>query len=689
MKENQEGRAAVLMKKVNPLMKKCKPIPLSDKYPKNVEKISAADDERSVCSCDEVVQVMPLMIKRMLMEKVGDSQKNLTEAAQVCEEDKTQSSEEQKKILLSRQINVTSLKSQQLDLKGENQNDILDQILAQKEPYEGWGNFELNLQRRIQHIEETADGEKRTVCYQFLIQVTNPDGTYCVEIPAESVENVSWIPLKTGGAARFSRDPRARKALAKIIHMQIKNYAEEDELKIHRNGWRKIEGKWRYVIDTGIIGDSHMRIRGDETQKYKYNAVLVGKKENFIAAMQMNGITPKSGVASFLFLFSHLSMLAALFDEAKAPIKFVTAIIGPTNSRKTSISLCLTKIFNREQIHTPELSFESTVGGIEVMCSRHQDTPVLIDDFHPALTKSKQRELENKLEFVLRRYGDRVAKTRMTDFAVNKRAGYYPVRGGCIITGEDITGVESSLARTIVLHVEKNTVDNEKLRFYQENPLILTSHVYDFIAYITNIQEKTIFELEEKFKKIRSEKTYFYPRYAEVYAQMFLTARLITEYALSRGFMSMNSSKMWLHDISIILDDIIKQNVLENFARNQITLILQAVQEEIYNRPPINICNAGKIEEGIFFDSEYYYVRAQVLCNIVQNFTSRFRLPSVGLNPRRLVNILSEKNLIYVRKSGNAMRKTHMLPGNSKDARRYIWLSRSETEKYLKNVEDF
>lgn len=566
--------------------------------------------------------------------------------------------------------------------------DILAEILEAKEESEGWGNFDLELLRRIRKIEETASGDNSSILYRFKIKIRNSDEAYFPEVPAKDAEKVSWIVDKTGGAAWFSRDPRAKTAVEKVIHAQIKAYTGIEESRYPRNGWKKLRNRWFYLTDFGFIGLLHTQAQGDIDQKFLYAPYQAGKKQTFLEALEMTTITQNSSTAMFLFLFTHLSMQAALFEEAGAPIKFITAVIGPTNSRKTSMALCLSKVFNRDQIHTPELSFESTMGGIEVMCSQCQDTPVIIDDFHPAMTRKKQNELNEKLEFVLRRYGDRVAKNRMTDFSPNKKAGYYPVRGGCIITGEDIMGVESSLARTIVLRVEKNTVDNRRLAFYQDHPLILSSHLYDFIKYITDEQERIIPQIAEKFKTKRSSHTYFYPRYSEVFAQMVITAELIAEYAVARGFLDPQEMKKWVDYVEISVDQIIHQNVQNNFAENEAVTILNALQEAVAISPAINVSDAEKTKLNVvYMDDKYYYVRAQMLQEIVNKYCARLGIRSPELNSKRLVNILEDKGILYVYEGKNETRKTHMLPGKSLDKRRYMFIRRKEMEILIENSE--
>ena len=194
-----------------------------------------------------------------------------------------------------------------------------------------------------------------------------------------------------------------------LIHSLIDSQVDE-QIIFTENGWTRIENNWCYVIDTGIIGLNQKKYIGDANHSFIFDNRNVGKQAIFEAAINMIEMCHDKTITLPLFLFTHLGSLSKLFELANVPIKGVMAIIGTTNSRKTSMALCMTKTFGRENITIPEISFESTEGGIEVESSKHADSVLLIDDFHPTTSKKNFNKLMKTLEFILRRYGDRTTK---------------------------------------------------------------------------------------------------------------------------------------------------------------------------------------------------------------------------------------------------------------------------------------
>ena len=352
---------------------------------------------------------------------------------------------------------------------------------------EVFGNFTVKMHRKIRY----TDKKGTAVTYYKMEIITSSGESFLGIVAGSQLDDLNWIKEISGGAAYFSTIKNARKQVLDLIHSLVDSNVEE-KIVFTENGWTRIGSIWCYVIDSGIIGLNQTKYSGDANHPFIYDNRNVGKKTTFETTIKMIEICDDRSITLPLFLFTHLGSLCKLFELANVPLKGVMAIIGTTNSRKTSMALCMTKTFGRENITIPEISFESTEGGIEVESSKHADSVLLIDDFHPTTSKKNFNKLMKTLEFILRRYGDRTIKKRMTDFSPNKTAGCYDVNGVCVITGEDIGGVQSSLTRVLILEVDKFSVKNDVLGYYQNNPLFLNTHMYDFISYVTCNFEKIV-----------------------------------------------------------------------------------------------------------------------------------------------------------------------------------------------------
>lgn len=310
-------------------------------------------------------------------------------------------------------------------------------------------------------------------------------------------------------------------------------------------------------------------VEGNQIFRFDFDAGQAGRPETFSQMLGMLDICEDKGITLPLFLFTHTGALTTLFGEAGYPVKFVLALIGRTNSRKTNLALCMTKTLDRKDISKPVVNFIATECGIEKKIGLHPDSVLVIDDFMPASVKGKQNQLDTKLEKVLRMYGDREGIERMTDFAKNPGAGYYPVKGVGIVTGEHIRGVQSSLLRTLILNIDQRSVDNKKLNFYQQHPSILNSHIYDFLYYLTVNYDEVVNFIRQYTEEYRALGIYKLPRYNEMYAQLITTAEIILKYAFDRGFINLEEKKALYSEWDGILRQVIGRNEYDHKKKDE------------------------------------------------------------------------------------------------------------------------
>lgn len=149
------------------------------------------------------------------------------------------------------------------------------------------------------------------------------------------------------------------------------------------------------------------------------------------------------------------------------------------------------------------------------------------------MTSAAGRESADKLEHVIRIFGDGIAKSR-SNSELGRAKEFHPA-GCCVVTGEDTGGSQSSLLRCLVIHIQKGEIDGSKLRFYQEHPEVLQTHFFHFLAWagahggeIVEFIRNRFQQEREFFSKVVSE-----PRQADIGATMLLTARIFLEYIKS------------------------------------------------------------------------------------------------------------------------------------------------------------
>lgn len=549
------------------------------------------------------------------------------------------------------------------------------------ESAESQQNFDLILKKIIKKISDTRLGEKATWEYEWEIymRVGKIKG---VRVSAEDVSKFRWVKNASRGTAIYKNK---EKPFDSYISELILNSTAEMEVIYSTNGWKKLNGIPVYVYDSGNIGEKIKGVRGNGEMHFEYCEEAVGTEYIFAEVVKMLSICDDKRITLPIFLFTHAGILTTLFEESGNPVKFMLAVIGETNSRKTSLTLCMTKIFNRKAIQEPEVTFSSTEGGLEKAIGTHPDCVLTIDDFMPAATRAKQAELDKKLEKITRMYGDRKGIERMTDFARNPNAGYYPVRGVGIITGEHIHGVKSSLTRHLILDIEEKSVRNKILSYYQKNWKILTTHLYDFVVWITENYRQTVEYISVRMDYYRTEKVSKYSRYTEIYGVLCITAEIFLTYAKKRGFLDEEQTSNLFMEWQRIILQVIRGNE-KALKMKDWSEMLREVCRAIYESGEAESLpeeEQKNYEERIFVDSEYLYVRLDVFLEKVKYYIRLWGGEWPNFSKNAVLNELEAKELIETRGKSEGKR-TLKLPESKKNKQRFLHI---RIEKILKEEE--
>ena len=363
----------------------------------------------------------------------ADIQKDISENTVPCCEDNNQNyalnESECSKLIASSICNEQNAQPESPEKTKEKLNTIVTETTDE------WKNFNLQLIEKIEKIYELPDGEESRIFYRFNIVIGTK--TFEKTVSTDDVSSFKWVQSGSQGIA-FIRRGAKMMDFGEYVSNVIAGSNPSVRIVYAVNGWKKINGIPAYVYSGGAIGSVVPNVSGNAKYEFEFSAEKVGTEDVFRQSIGMLDICQDKKISLPLYLFAHMGTLSTLFDEAGFPIKFVVSVIGKTNSRKTCLALCMTKTLNRKEITKPAVNFNATEAGIEKAIGLHPDAVLVIDDFMPASNKAKQNLLDTKLEKALRIYGDREGIERMTDFSKNPGAGYYPVRGIGVITGEHI-----------------------------------------------------------------------------------------------------------------------------------------------------------------------------------------------------------------------------------------------------------
>lgn len=215
--------------------------------------------------------------------------------------------------------------------------------------------------------------------------VIGSDHYYCtVKTPDLYMGN--WIQVATKGRGYLEDTGVVKRLFRKYINYLVNKEGHTKKVVYKTTGWKKFDdGKLRYVIDEGVIGYPELSVCSVSGSKYCYDNNRVGTIDTFEKFWNMRNIISKNrknGI--FLQYYLLLSTLTSIFQKVGFPIKFLTALIGKSNTLKTTTGLVMTKLFDRSSNAICNINFQSTKVAIIESLETYSDAIVMIDDLTPA-----------------------------------------------------------------------------------------------------------------------------------------------------------------------------------------------------------------------------------------------------------------------------------------------------------------
>lgn len=385
-------------------------------------------------------------------------------------------------------------------------------------------NFLINL-IAVKHTLQSGQDETRSI----LFDVDIPSQVHCsLEIPSSRLKYILTEVLDQVCEARILRggnlgafEPELQDLLRQEILLCPHLY------EIRESGWFvSPSGHYCFAEDGSPQTDSTLCFRTGfsflrgEQQRPPYQVAS--------DAWRILALSKQSRTIYVPFLYAHLALMWRLFTEAGHRPNFLLFIEGPTGSLKTAVASLLFNFSGQPEANVPA-SFRDTPASMEIAFDAYRDRVLLVDDFCPTSDRTSQRDLNNKLERLVRFFGDGKSRSRATpnmETATEKKPC-----GLVAITGEDSAGSQSSLLRCLFLRVDRDTFDKDLLRRFQEDPSLWTEHLALFVESLAPRARDIVHMIREKFPSYREMGSNYLKekRSIDTFAYLSLTAEIVVQ----------------------------------------------------------------------------------------------------------------------------------------------------------------
>ena len=264
------------------------------------------------------------------------------------------------------------------------------------------------LTEEITHDDGT---EKRKL---FKVSAVHHSGVVLPEqiVSADDMQSMKWLLQRWG---QYGVPMPGQSVPQKICHAIMSPQADVPRTTVYtQTGWRKLGGEYQFLM---TMKDSPLNVElQGKLSRYCFTAKCSPDDLVFLSAMLENCIAPERIMLPLLAV-TFLSPLCHFLKEAGCEPKFVTALIGKTGSKKSTLAALFLSFFGRFTASDLPMSFHDTANSILSNIYHLKDVLTCIDDFHPAGI-FQEKEMKTIAQNISRYYGDRIGRGRLNCKAV-------------------------------------------------------------------------------------------------------------------------------------------------------------------------------------------------------------------------------------------------------------------------------
>ena len=514
-----------------------------------------------------------------------------------------------------------------------------------------------------------------------------------VTLTLAEFERMNWPSVKWGFDA--IREVRSNVS-GHILHVAQKlggAFAQNTTIYTHM-GWRRIDDSWCYLHSGGVIGEGNAQVElAQDVVGYAFPDHAESYQEAVKASLRLKDVVPL-GISVPLLALVYLSPLNEFFRQAGCEPAFVTMLTGPTGTMKSTLAALVLCFFGHFTAKSLPGNFKDTKNALEVKGFALKDTLMVVDDFYPSAQKNEYARMASTLQGLLRSYGDRSGRGRMTT-DIKLREVYIP-RGNLLVTGEDVPNLEQSgQARQLLLEINPGDVDKERLSSLQNDSNLLGQAMRGYIEWLIP-QANTLKDvLLERFTDYRQQTQAGHPRMTEVVAWLKIGYEMFLDYAISCDVLSNDERQGALDEAVGIFTELARHQAAVMESDTPVSQFLSALNEMLASDQChcIKLDDEGTICGGLkgrgfigYVDSDYYYLYPDITMGAVIDFYKR-RGVHFSTTKTMLLKQLSKAGVIKESVHQERVNRTPVKHIDGKN-QRFIHLKREVLDKLNGSDED-
>lgn len=266
---------------------------------------------------------------------------------------------------------------------------------------------------------------------------------------------------------------------------------------------------------------------------------------------------------------------------------------------------------------------------MEIKLGEGNGKVILLDDYRPPVTAQDGKANLAKLESVVRAAGDRIGKSRSN--AELGKAQEFLSSSCVVVTGEDLGGSQSTQLRMLILSISKGDVKGKVLKRYQDDPLLISTHMFYFLEWAGQHAAHIIAVISEAIQTDRNNTAgaFMEARTADNAILLAMTARLLHLYGKAINAFEPGMDQVFLNRLLNAVGKAGQESEAVAQGQNPVCMYLKAFfemleQKDIRIAPDIDCYGAG-VHVGYTEDGCLWYYQNKVFAQVV-NYWKRLNV---------------------------------------------------------------
>ncbi len=316
-----------------------------------------------------------------------------------------------------------------------------------------------------------------------------------IEILSNAFSTLNWIHQFWGNQPVIEPGQGTKDYIRHLIQVESN---PERETVYTCTGWREINATQAYLSGNGAIGMEKVSSRLPKGLD-RYNLPLNVKNEKEAIQTSLSFLDLADHEKTFpLFALLYLAPLTTIVENTP---NFSGYILGGSGSLKSSLAVIMLAHLGTFRNVQQLSNFTDSANNAEKYAFWLKDTLMVLDDYHPSTDKKEAKKMEELAQRTIRAYSNRTGRGRLNHDTSDK--GRFHPQGMLLITGEELVSLESTLARIMIVEINKGEVNKEKLSVIQEKASLLPHAMSSYILWIQkNMKDITSF-FDKRFITLR------------------------------------------------------------------------------------------------------------------------------------------------------------------------------------------